>query len=140
MNQATAPESLRDSYGTLPIVQPDSDEELGTNCEDFTLCEDDDIIGRIDPPIPVSSQHIDAVSDPVRPHIKRDDSNSTIDGSRQVSPDQLVTLKSLKWVNGIINLKLDNPAHERTTVSFINTQYLFQKTLFSASILHLVVD
>ena len=140
MNQGIAPESLRDSYGTLPIVQPDSDEELGTNCEDFTLCEDDDIIGQIDPLIQVSSQHVDSITDPVRPHIKKDDSNSTVDGSQQVSPDQLVTLKSLKWVDGIVNLKLDNPANERTTVSILINLKITLSISFSASIFHLMVD
>lgn len=121
--QAVSPPSL----GFYPFTIPDSDNELGTNCCDFTVCDDDEVIKRIDPPVSVSSYHVTAELETNRPHIKQDDSDSSLAGTKQVTISQLMSLESVKWAPGIVDLQLENPSNIRTTVS----QLLFlSKTLF----------
>ena len=105
--------------------QPDSDcemdvqkhwfFELGKN-EDFTVCEDDDVITRIDPPIFVSPEKVAAETDNPRPHTKRDDSSSSISGARQINAPELCQLRSLEWMTDILTLKTENPSHCTTMV------------------------
>lgn len=107
--------------------QPDSDceitvqkhwfFELGKN-EDFTVCEDDDIVTRIDPPIFVPNEKTVAETGNPRPHTKRDDSNSSISGVRQVNAPELCQLKSLEWMTDILTLKTENSSHGTTMVCF----------------------
>lgn len=106
-------------------IQPDSDceldaqkhwfFELGKN-EDFTMCEDDDIIARIDPPVFVPAEKFTAETDCDRPHAKRDDSNATINGACQVDATQLCQLKSLHWMTDILTFRTDNPSNTTTMV------------------------
>ena len=114
LNQNPALSSLGSRY-----TAPDSDCELGTNCADFTVCDDDDVIGRIDPPTDVSPYHFTAEKDSVRPHTKKDDSSTSLSGAQQVTPVQLMSLDSVSWAPGIVDLKLDNPSNELTTVSIL---------------------
>ena len=121
------------SLGSI-YVQPDSDcelevqkhwfFELGKN-EDFTLCEDDDIIARIDPPVYVAPENVEAETDADRPHTKKDDSNSSISGIRQVDAKDLCKLKSLDWMTDILSFKTDNPSHCTTMVSTFSIPYTY---------------
>lgn len=127
-------------------IQPDSDceldavkhwfFELGKN-EDFTVCDDDDIIARIDPPIFVSSNQVTAETDCDRPHAKKDDSNSSVNGACQVDAEQLCQLKSLEWMSDILTLKNDNPSHTVTMVKNLSRKGYNLKNLFKLKYLTL---
>ena len=118
MDQAPVPESLGSVFNVT-----DSDCEFGTNCPDFTVCDDDEIIARIDPPVDVASHHVVAEPDSIRPHSKKDDSSTSLSGAQQVTKSQLVYLDSVKWAPGIVDLTLENPSNEITTVSTVDTPF-----------------
>ena len=107
--------------------------ELGKN-EDFTVCDDDDVIARIDPPVFVSSEKVVAETDCDRPHTKKDDSNSSISGVRQVDAADLCKLKSLEWMTDILMLKTENSSHCTTMVGLIYESLFSTNKLFSFNI------
>lgn len=95
----------------------DTDSELGTNHDGFTLCEDDDVISKIDYPISVNLDHMSPETDFDRPHEKRDDSNTSVNGAIQLSVQQLCAIKSVTWAAEIVGVHFENPNQERITVS-----------------------
>ena len=95
----------------------DSDSEIGTNDERFTKCEDDDVISKIDYPISVNLEHVTPETDNDRPHGKKDDSNTSVNGASQLTTKQLCAIKSVTWAAEIVGIQFDNPNHERITVS-----------------------
>ena len=95
----------------------DTDCELGSNNEDFTVCSDDDVISMIDYPIGVNPAHLTAETDCDRPHNKKDDSGTSISGATQLSTQQLCAIRSVQWAAEIVGIQFDNPNHERTVVS-----------------------
>ena len=58
-----------------------------------------------------------------RPHLKSDDSNYMLDGSKQLTVPQLCSMKSVAWAADFISMKNDHQGQTLCMVSFMQITF-----------------